>query len=116
MLQITKSDGGVEAFNPVKLIASLRRAGAEESVAHTIAGDVERDTKEGTSTHDIYAHAFVLLRQHRATAAARYSLKRAVLEFGPSGFPFENYLAELFRAEGYDASVDWHMRGRGVEH
>lgn len=116
MPQITKSDGGVEAFDSAKLVASLRRAGAEESVARAIAGDVEREITEGTSTHDVYARAFAHLRQHRATAAARYSLKRAVMEFGPSGFPFEAYLAELFRSQGYEAAIDVHVRGKCVEH
>jgi hypothetical protein len=116
MAQITKSGGGVEEFNPAKLMSSLRHAGAEESVAQSIASDVEREITDGMSTHDVYARAFGRLRQHRATAAARYSLKRAVLEFGPSGFPFEAYLAEIFRSHGYEATIDVHVRGKCVEH
>jgi hypothetical protein len=116
MPTITKSDGGVEEFNPAKLVSSLMHAGADHMVATAIAGDVAKEVTEGMSTHDVYARAFAHLRQHRATAAARYSLKRAVLEFGPSGFPFESYLAELYRSRGYDAQVDAHVRGRCVEH
>ncbi len=115
-MQITKSDGEIEEFNPAKLVQSLVHAGAEESAAGQIASDVEKEMKAGMSTHDVYARAFTLLRSHRSAAAARYSLKRAVLEFGPSGFPFEAYLAELFRHEGYDAIVDAHIKGALLEH
>ncbi len=115
-MKITKSDGTVEEFSKEKLEASLRRSGAASDAAVNIAEDVARGTREGATTHDVYRRAFALLREHRRTAAARYSLKRAVLEFGPSGFPFESYLAEIFRAEGFDASTDRHIRGRCVEH
>lgn len=115
-MQITKSDGGVEAFDPEKLIRSLTHAGADESVARSIAADIEPQITEGMSTHDIYARAFERLREYRRSAAARYSLKRAILEFGPSGFPFESYVAELYRAEGWEAVVDARVRGRCVEH
>ncbi|MGH7141688.1 MAG: ATP cone domain-containing protein [Minisyncoccia bacterium] len=116
MPHIVKSDGGVEEFRSEKLVRSLVHSGADESVAEGIAGDVEQEVREGMSTHEIYARAFERLRDHRQYAAARYSLKRAILEFGPSGFPFESYLASLFRAEGYETAVDVHVRGRCVEH
>lgn len=106
----------MEAFDPEKLLQSLRHAGADPEVAQTIEQEIEKELKDGMTTHELYRHAFTLLREHRRETAARYSLKRAVLEFGPSGFPFEGYLAELFRAEGYDVSIDQHVRGKCVEH
>ncbi|MDE2213194.1 MAG: restriction endonuclease [Patescibacteria group bacterium] len=113
---ITKADGTTEAFDLQKLLSSLRRAGATEEAAQEIAIETERRIKDHASTHDIYHHAFELLRAHRSTAAARYSLKRALLDFGPSGFPFEAYLAELFRKEGYEATIDQHIAGKCVTH
>jgi hypothetical protein len=56
------------------------------------------------------------LREARRGTAARYSLKRALLDFGPSGFPFEIYLSELFRAEGAQTQVDQIVQGACVEH
>jgi len=115
-MKIIKSDGTVEEFDKSKLASSLKRAGAADQTARDIADEVAGEMQESTTTHEIYRRAFVRLRENRRTAAARYSLKRAVLEFGPSGFPFELYLAELFRAEGYEASADRHIQGRCVEH
>lgn len=113
---IRKADGTQEPFNPEKLVSSLTRAGAEHGVARDIAGEIERRLVSGMATQEIYRHAFALLRNTRRGAAARYSLKRALLEFGPSGFPFEAYLAELFRFEGYKAKIDQIIRGACVEH
>jgi len=113
---ITKSDGTTESFDSVKLHNSLVRAGAVSPVAQEIVHKVEKELYNGVTTAQIYRKAFAYLREYRRGAAARYSLKRAILEFGPSGFPFEAYLAELFRTEGYKAEIDQIIRGGCVEH
>lgn len=113
---ITKSDGITEPFDQAKLVSSLRRAGAEERTALAIARDIERELWSGISTQEIYVRAFKLLREHRKGVAARYSLKRAVMEFGPSGFPFEVYISELFKFEGYKTEIDQIVEGACVEH
>lgn len=115
-VSITKSDGTREPFNEDKLIASLRHAGADARIASAVAHDIEKELWSGISTQEIYSRAFLRLREHRRGVAARYSLKRAVMEFGPSGFPFEEYIAELFRAEGDTCEVDQIVQGGCVEH
>ncbi|OGC86039.1 hypothetical protein A3D70_01305 [Candidatus Adlerbacteria bacterium RIFCSPHIGHO2_02_FULL_54_18] len=115
-VEVTKADGTTEAFNPEKLVASLVRAGAEHGTARDITAQIEHTLYRGVTTQEIYRHAFARLREVRRGAAARYSLKRALLEFGPSGFPFEAYMAELFRAEGFTAKIDQIMQGACVEH
>lgn len=113
---IAKADGTQEPFNPEKLIASLVRSGAEHGMASDIAAQIEPQLYNGIATQEIYRHAFALLREARRGAAARYSLKRAILEFGPSGFPFEAYISELFRAEGAQTQIDQIIQGKCVEH
>lgn len=113
---VLKADGETEPFNPQKLIESLERSGASKSTAEVIRKEVEKELYNGITTSEIYRHAFAHLRQHKRTAAARYSLKRAILDFGPSGFPFESYLAEIFRAQGYAVRVDQIVHGGCVEH
>lgn len=115
-IQVAKADGKTEPFDEGKLLASLKRAGAEESAAKEIAEFLKKDLYSGITTHEIYRRAFAHLRTHRRAAAARYSLKRAVQDFGPSGFPFEAYLSELFRAEGWETQVDQIVKGACVEH
>lgn len=113
---IAKADGEQEPFNPEKLVSSLMRAGAEHQLARDISRDIEADLYNGITTQEIYRRAFLKLRDARRGAAARYSLKRAILEFGPSGFPFESYISELYRAEGAQTKIDQIIQGACVEH
>src|SRR5262249_34938535 len=84
--------------------------------AEHVALQIDKELRNGISTAEIYAKAFAHLREHRHGVAARYSLKRAVLDFGPSGFPFESYIAKLLEAEGYSGAVDQIIKGKCVEH
>lgn len=113
---IAKADGTLEPFDERKLVSSLSHSGAGESVAVQIAHDITATLRPGTTTGEIYRRAFAYLREHKRGIAARYSLKRAVLDFGPSGFPFESYLAKLFESEGWQTKVDQIIQGHCVEH
>ena len=114
---ITKADGEREPFDPHKLDSSLARAGAHtDSRAHIIAR-VESQLKDGMRTEDIYSHAFEMLRKDAAPAvAARYSIKRAVFALGPSGFPFEQFIAEILKAHGWTAQTGVELTGRCAPH
>lgn len=116
MTEIRKADGTVESFDGAKLEASLRRAGASERAASRIRGVIEQSIIPGVETHEIYRRAFSLLRSEERTAAARYSLRRALFEFGPSGHPFEDFVSQLFLKEGWE--VEWRktIPGKCVPH
>src|SRR5487761_1959785 len=113
---IAKADGTTEPFAAEKLLKSLVQAGAPQEVAARITHEIEKELYDGVTTGEIYSRAFSRLRHEHRGTAARYSLKRAVLDFGPSGFPFEAYIAELFRAEGHHATIDQLVQGACVEH
>ncbi len=113
---VAKADGTTEVFDPRKLRHSLTVAGASEDTVKKIETDITAELYNGISTSQIYRKAFLLLRDYRRGVAARYSLKRAVDEFGPSGFPFEAYLARLFETEGYTTKIDQIVLGGCVEH
>ncbi len=113
---VVKADGTSEHFNPEKLRRSLRRAGANPSECASILLEVEGRLHEGIRTQEIYRVAFELLRQHGASAATRYSLRRALFGLGPTGFPFELFLARLFTAMGYTASNGNVIQGHCATH
>lgn len=99
---ITKMNGEQEAFDPRKLDLSLTRAGAQPNTREKIIRHIQSALYAGITTQEIYQHAFDLLREGVShPTAARYSIKRAVLDLGPSGFPFERFMGEIFRAVGY---------------
>jgi hypothetical protein len=99
---VVKSDGEEEVFDPAKLRASLEHAGASEEAVLRVLAHVQQELKPRMSTWYIYRHAFSLLARMEKPAASRYSLKRAILDLGPSGFPFEDYIAAIFRGKGYE--------------
>jgi Holliday junction resolvase-like predicted endonuclease len=115
-ISIIKADGEREEWNPLKLLRSLTASGADDKISAEILHHVEKDLKDGMRTQEIYRHAFTLLRHYHRPTAAQYSLKRALMEFGPSGFPFERFVAELLKASGYRTQVGVMVRGACVEH
>lgn len=115
-ISIQKADGTLEPFVPEKLRRSLAHAGASVKTADNITLHLEREISEGMTTDAIYKHAFDILKKSERVAANRYSMKRAVQELGPSGFPFEDFLAEIFRAKGYTVTTREVLRGSCVSH
>ncbi len=114
---ITKADGDVEPFDPAKLEHSLARAGASSTVRARVLAEIMHDLRPGIRTQDIYTRAFELLKHDEdVPVAARYSMKRAIFALGPSGFPFEQFLAEMLRGHGWRVSTDQMLSGRCAPH
>ena len=113
---ITKADGSTEYYKVEKLRRSLRRAGADPQEINEIVADVDQILFDGIRTQEIYRHAFSLLRQSKPPAAARYSLRRALFNLGPTGFPFETFLARLFEARGYTTKTGSMLQGKCAAH
>ena len=114
--QIIKADGSKEEFDPVRLVTSLRRSGAGEHAAERIAESITRTVVLGATSREIYSRAFALLRREARPIAARYALRRALLELGPTGHPFEDFISRLFRAEGWHVETRKIIRGKCVSH
>lgn len=116
-VHIVKADGEKELFDPAKLDNSLTRAGASEEVRRRIIDHMIEEIEEGMTTSEIYRHAFKLLRKdERHPVAARYSIKRAVFDLGPSGFPFEQFVSELLRTDGWNTETGVAMNGKCTSH
>lgn len=115
-IKITKADGTQEFFKVEKLRRSLRRAGAEPSEINDILEEVDVMLYDGIKTQEIYRHAFSLLRENQPPAAARYSLRRALFNLGPTGFPFEVFLGRLFELDGYKTRTGIIIAGKCAEH
>lgn len=115
-IYIIKSDGVRELFNRDKLLHSLHKIGTDKATADLIVAEVESKLHDGHTTKEIYRQAFTLLKKRQHPIALRYSLKRAIAELGPSGFPFEEYIAEIFKAQGYQTLTDQIALGTCVPH
>lgn len=114
--QVTKSSGQTEPFDEEKLRRSLLRSGADEVLVNQVVQELASQWHEGTSTKSIFKRAFKLLKRLHRPTAARYTLKQAMLDFGNSGFPFEDFFAEVMRTQGYEVDTRQLLPGVCVQH
>ena len=114
--QITKMSGEKDLFDESKLIGSLERSGADDATILYITDNIKSLLFDGISTREIYKKAFQLLRNSSRPTAARYKLKKAILELGPTGYPFENFIGEVLRYQGFEVEVGVIVEGHCVSH
>jgi len=114
--QIKKASGELEPFSQHKLETSLRRAGAKEETIEWIVKEIKQWLEDGISTHKIYTRAFQLLQKKRGGTAARYKLKKAMMELGPTGFPFEHFIGQIMKHQGFDVQTGQIIQGHCVQH
>lgn len=115
---IKKSNGDKEFFDREKLIRSLRHAGAsEEEIEQTVIYVLSK-LKSNITTGDIYSLAYKNLnaRKKNNPNAIRYSLKRSLMELGPTGFPFEKFVAKIFNQLGYECKTGVTIQGHCIDH
>jgi ATP cone domain/Restriction endonuclease/RecX family len=115
-IQIIKASGEKVSFSPQKIRRSLKRAGANENIIEEVLRDIQNQLYDGITTKKIYQLAFKILRKKHTTAASKYKLKKAIMELGPSGYPFEKYMSEIFQSQGHSVQNNLIMKGRCVNH
>ena len=113
---IKKYSGEYEAFDVNKLINSLRRSRADEDIIQDVARKVQEQIEEGMTTKKIYQLAFKMLKRKSRVSASKYKLKKALMELGPTGFPFEKLVGKLLAHEGFSTQVGVIVQGNCVQH
>lgn len=115
-IHVIKASGEKSPFSEQKLRHSLQAAGATTQQVDFIIKEVVSGLYEGITTKKIYRIAFNLLKEGSRHLAARYHLKKAIMELGPSGFPFEKYFAEILNRQGYETKVGQFLQGKCIMH
>jgi hypothetical protein len=113
---ITKASGEKSMYSENKIRASLQRVGATDEQIDFIIKEISTKLYEGIPTKKIYQLAFKLLKDGSRHIAARYHLKQAIMELGPSGYPFEKYIAEILNIQGFKTKVGEIIQGNCVTH
>lgn len=115
-INVYKHSGEKQPFSEEKLVSSIIRAGATTELAQEVSSELNKLLYDGISTREIYRNAFRILRKKMRSLAARYSLKNAIMELGPSGYPFEKFVGEIFRKEGYQVKTGQIIQGHCIQH
>ncbi|MEA2112361.1 MAG: restriction endonuclease [Patescibacteria group bacterium] len=114
---VIKANGEREIFESKKLESSLRRAGTSPKVITEVVETIKGRLIDEMTTAEIYREAFRLLKEiEGATIAVKYSVRRAVMELGPDGFSFEDFVGAMFRAAGYRIRLRQSIKGLCVSH
>ncbi len=113
---IKKASGEEEPFSKEKLRYSLEKAGVVGSVADRIVAHVSQEAKRGMRSSDIHRHVMNLLKRETKGLAARYNLKRAIMDLGPTGHPFEKFIGEILELQGYVTKTNVIVQGKCVTH
>lgn len=114
--KIINASGERINFSSKKVANSLRKAGANDQVIQEVQGKINGELYEGISTREIYNRAFHLLKKKNELLASRYKLKKAIYELGPTGYPFEKFVAAVLKNSGYEISVGKIIHGQCVDH
>jgi len=110
-LSVINSNGEKELFSFQKVYRSARAVGAGKKLAQKIAQDIKREVYPGIRTSEIYSQVKRLLQREVPRAALRFNLKNSIRKLGPTGFPFEKFIGEVFRKHGFEIRINQHLPG-----
>ena len=113
---VIKHSGEKVKFSLSKLRGSLKRTGAHDNTIEQIINKVRDELYQGISTKEIYNRAFSLLKKKESYLASKYKLKKAIYELGPTGFPFERFVAAILKYSGFKIEVGKTLQGECVSH
>lgn len=113
---IRKADGSEALFDEEKVLRSMARAHVPENLQQEALNHLKTTLFPNISTKEIYAQLFDYIKIKNRPAALKYSLKNAIQALGPSGFPFEKFVARIYEAQGFETETNVILNGDCVEH
>lgn len=117
MVQVVKASGEKEEFSDEKVISSIRRAGIPKELEQQVLSHVNSKLHEGIKTSEIYHHIIEFLgTSSHPFSKAKYSLKQAIMDLGPTGYPFEDFLSQILKTQGYETQVRQILQGKCINH
>lgn len=117
MLSVIKANHKREPFSEEKVLQSIKRAHVPESIQEEALAHVKSRIYDGISTQEIYQHIIDFLhKSSEPYSRARYSLKESIMMLGPTGYPFEDFVASILEVQGYEARVRQILNGRCISH
>lgn len=117
MPNVLKATGQIEPFNEEKLRLSVQRAGIPKELVENVIIHVKSKLYDNIPTFEIYKHVTEFLEYSpHPFSRAKYSLKQGIMDLGPTGYPFEDYVSEVLKMEGYTVQVRQILQGKCVTH
>ncbi len=116
-MQVVKADGTLEPYSDEKVLQSIKRAGIPHELQMQVLDHVRSKLHDQMETWELYHHINEFLgKSPYPYSKSRYGLKQAIMLLGPTGYPFEDYVAKILSARGYTTDVRQILRGKCVMH
>lgn len=116
IINVIKATGEIEPFSEEKVISSLLRVGTSPELAQKIISQIKPQLYANIPTFEIYSTMMKILKKERWDLAERYSLKRAIMDLGPTGYPFEKFISAVLEAGGHKVAINQIILGKCVSH
>ena len=117
MVTVIKASGEKEPFSEIKVRNSIQRAGIPQEIQEQVLAHIKTKIYENIHTKEIYKHIVEFLETSpQPFNKTRYTLKQAIMDLGPTGYPFEDYVAEILKTDGYQTQVRQILEGKCVSH
>lgn len=110
-LYVINSNGDRELFSFQKVYKSARAVGASKKLAREIARVIKKEAYPDIRTAEIFRKVKKLLHQETPKAALRFNLKNGIRKLGPTGFPFEKFIGQIFKKLGFKVKINQHLSG-----
>jgi predicted RecB family endonuclease len=115
-MQVIKASGEKQQYNSEKLCRSVIRVGVSRPIAEKICQVVEAQIRPEISTTELARKASRYIQKENPAFAARYNLKKAMMDLGPHGFLFEQFISGLLGEYGFATKTNQMMRGACLTH
>lgn len=116
IVNVIKADGRIEPFSGEKVVSSLVRAGADMDLAQRIVEMIKPRLYQNIPSFQIYAGVMDILKKEQKELAQKYNLKSAIMDLGPTGYPFEKFMAAVLNENGYKTMINQMVKGKCVTH
>jgi hypothetical protein len=113
-IYVVKTNGEKELFSLKKVFESALRSGAKKEFALEIAEAAKKEAYDGIKTSEIFKLVSKKLRKDSLKSSLRFNLKRSIQELGPTGFPFEKYVCEIFKSLGFEVKINQLVPGNCI--
>ena len=115
-IKVVKESGESEFYNHSKVAIAIRRSGLSAKASKDVLEKLEPQLYDGIKTKKIYAILFKLIEERKPEVSHKYNLKRALMEIGPAGYEFEDFIARLLTLEGYRSELRQFIPGKCITH
>lgn len=117
LIIVIKASGAEEPFSEKKVYRSMEKAGIPFGARKQAMERIKAKLYDRIPTSIIYKQIVDFLNNSKyLTGSNHYCLKLAIMDLGPTGYPFEKFIALILKEHGYKTDVGMIVAGKCVDH